>query len=440
METADETFQRSSTLLPPNLGLVARSRHGVRTVPFPAGSELVIGRDASCQLSLPDPALSRQHARFSRSLDSLIVEDLGSRHGTWIAGSRIERAELTLGAAVRMADVIVTVTYDLRPDLPAASLPALVHEALYLSPAMREVHALLHRVARTDLPVLIAGETGTGKELAARELHLASPRRDGPLRVLNCAAIPPHLIESTLFGHERGAFTGADRARPSIFEEAHGGTVFLDEVGELPLGAQAALLRVLETKCLTRVGSHREIEVDARVVSATHRDLHTMASRGEFRADILHRLCVFVVELPPLRSRREEIAPLARHFLAQEKSPGAVAIELEPSALSRLEAHDWPGNIRELRNVIARAAVLARGPCITDRELSSWLGENKPADTTATSAPATLRTRLASVEREAARRALEQTQGNQRRAAELLGIPLRTFERRLQAWRQAEQK
>jgi two-component system, NtrC family, response regulator AtoC len=351
-----------------------------------------------------------------------------------------------------MGDVLVSVTL-LRPDTEAQTTsapvaghsdrPALVHEALYLSAPMRDLRTLLHRLATTDLPVLIQGETGTGKELAARELHLASPRRGGgPLRVLNCAAISPQLIESTLFGHERGAFTGANCRRPGIFEEAHGGTVFLDEVGELSPAAQAALLRVLESGRLTRIGSNREIEVNARVISATHRDLHALASRGTFRVDLLHRLLVLSVDLPPLRSRCEEIASLARHFVALQGSSAVIC----PEALACLEAYDWPGNVRELRNVVAGATVLARDSSITLRELPERLSarpEQRYAPAFLESAPKTslanqsMRTRLASLERTEACRALEQTSGNQRRAAELLGIPLRTFERRLRFWRES---
>ncbi len=448
-ETTDQGLSPAQpTPVPHRLALIVCGPDGPRAVPLEAERELVIGRHTSCQLSLPHPSLSRYHARFSWRAGVLTVEDLGSRHGTWVAGRRVERAELSLGGSVRLADIVVAVALDAcaeREAFSARADRALVPDALYLSPRMRELRTLLHRVAKTNLPVLLQGETGTGKELAARELHLASARRDGPLRVLNCAAIPPSLIESTLFGHERGAFTGADRERAGVFEEARGGTVFLDEVGELSLATQAALLRVLESRRLMRVGSSREIEVDVRVVSATHRDLNAMADRGEFRCDILHRLCVVVLELPPLRSRREEIAPLASHFLAQERE----AKLLEPEALTCLEQYDWPGNVRELRNVLARAAALSAGPAITAAELPEYLRKHEHTRTSASVGAAssfgsrasaradreTLRARLKRVERAELLSALDETGGNQRRAATLLGIPLRTFERRLRALR-----
>ena len=450
-ETADESFrgQVETPAFTGNLSLVVCGPDGVRSVPIELDRELVIGRHESCQVSLQAPALSRYHARFLRRAATVTVEDLGSRHGTWVGGERVEKAELSLGAAARLADVVVAVT--LQPSAAQlASTSARLPEALYASPRMLQLRELLQRVAQTELSVVVLGETGTGKELAARELHLASARRHAPMRVLNCAALSPQLIQSTLFGHERGALTAADHARAGVFEEANGGTLFLDEVAELSPAAQASLLRVLETRRITRVGSNREIPVDVRIVSATHRDLHAMAARGEFRTDLLHRLCVVVVELPALRERREEIAPLARHFLALAGSDK----QFDPRALDHLEARDWPGNLRELRNVIARATVLAQGPLITERDvaepargssphaeqLASAIAERDVLSVTAALTSmdgAPLRARLRSVERAAAQKALEATQGNQRRAAELLGVPLRTFERRLRSWRQA---
>jgi DNA-binding NtrC family response regulator len=431
-----------------DLTLVACGPDRPRSVTLAAERDVVIGRHESCQLSLSSPKLSRFHARFVRRGAHVVVEDLGSRHGTWLAGQRVERAELALGASVRLADVVIALAHIGPPqgrEAPAGSCSrADPHawsdgEALYLSSRSIELRSLLHRVAPASVPVLLQGETGTGKELAAREIHAMSGRR-GALRVLNCAAIPANLVEATLFGHERGAFTGADRARPSIFEEANGGTLLLDEVGELPLSAQAALLRTIETRRVTRVGSHREIEFDVRIVSATHRDLQGMTERGTFRLDLMHRLCVVAVELSPLRERRDEIAPLARHFLAQQAGPHTI----DPAVLTRLEAYDWPGNVRELCNVIARAAALARGSCIELCDLPGAL-QVSPASSSCGLGPAAetgpaqgvLKEQLRAVEHEALRRALAQCGGNQRRAAELLGLPLRTFERRLQSLRSA---
>jgi DNA-binding NtrC family response regulator len=439
-ETADDSQGPDSARAgsAPHLTLVAYGPDKPRFASLAVEGDLVIGRHESCQLSLASPKVSRFHARFARRGARLTVEDLGSRHGTWVAGRRVERAELELGASVRLADVVIAVTSMAPPDVQSLK-PKEAGDALYSSQQSRDMLSLLRRVAPAPVSVLLQGETGTGKELAARELHRASGRK-GPLRVLNCAAIPPHLIEGTLFGHERGAFTGADRARAGVFEEAHGGTVLLDEVGELSLGAQAALLRAIETRRLLRVGGSREIAFDARVVSATHRDLTAMTERGAFRLDLLHRLCVVAVELSPLRARRTEIAPLARHFLAQLQGPCA----FDPAVLTRLETYDWPGNVRELRNVIARAAALAQGPCITLEDLPDALRADPRAsaelslvdsEPAAGSSARALRDHLRTVEHEELRRALSQSGGNQRRAAALLGLPLRTFERRLQALR-----
>jgi two-component system response regulator AtoC len=447
-ETADDSFrsrEAGGARSPTNIGLVVCGPREPRLIALPVDGELLIGRHESCQVSLPDPMLSRYHARFILRNQTITVEDLGSRHGTWIAGKRIDKAELDVGTSVRLANVIVAVAVDQRADC-AAGLPRPYGggpEALYVGPRMQELRKLLHRLARTDLPVLLVGETGTGKELAARELHLASSRQNAALRALNCAAIPPGLVESTLFGHERGAFTGADRARGGIFEEASGGTVFLDEIGELSLSAQAALLRVLESKRISRVGTSREIDVNVRVVSATHRDLRAMSLAGEFRADILHRLSTVVVEIPPLRDRREDIVPLARHFIANDHG----GRDVDPGALALLEQYDWPGNVRELRNVVARASALAQGSHVTPNDIADSL-RNWQTPVSRTSQQAgkphikrgPLGARLKSIAHEEILRALEQTQGNQRRAAELLEMPLRTLERHLRVLRTSAAK
>jgi DNA-binding NtrC family response regulator len=430
-----------TSCFPESLMLVVCAADGERCVPLRANAELVIGRHASCQLSLPNPKLSRFHARFKRRENGLCVEDLGSRHGTWLFGKRIDSAELVLGSVVQLADITVAITCG--PDLTLAPAAAARHGAgasgLYISTRLSKLRELLRRAARTPLPVVLLGETGTGKELAAREIHHASGR-SGPLRAVNCAAIAPQLVESTLFGHERGAFTGAERARSGVFEDANGGTLFLDEVGELSPATQGALLRVLETARLTRIGSNRELTVDVRVVCATHRDLHAMSLRGQFRADLLHRLSVITITLPPLRERREEISPLVRHFLAQVHG----AREIDPRALTLLEGYDWPGNIRELRNVIYAAAALAGGPCITPDDLPASVRASATAHAPAMSAAAppgaalALRVQLRRIETEKVRHALAQTQGNQRRAAALIGLPLRTFERRVRELRDEE--
>ena len=227
---------------------------------------------------------------------------------------------------------------------------------------MRELFARLEKLAKTDTTVLVTGETGAGKELVAEALHDHSPRakNNGPFVVLDCGSIPPNLIESELFGHERGAFTGATASYAGAFERAHGGTIFLDEIGELPLAMQPKLLRVLERKEVRRVGGAKTIEVDVRIVAATNRDLGVEVNRGRFREDLYYRLAVARVHVPPLRDRKEDIPLLIENILAA--TPGGEGAHITPDTIDLMMKHDWPGNVRELRNVIERAVLLAESP------------------------------------------------------------------------------
>ncbi len=229
------------------------------------------------------------------------------------------------------------------------------------SPAMQTLYRSLARLVQTDLTVMIVGESGTGKELIARLLHELGPRRDGPFIAINMAAIPASLIESELFGHEKGAFTGADRRKIGRFEQAAGGTLFLDEIGDMPLDAQTRLLRVLEEGGFTRVGGRETVRADARIVAATHQDLEALVAKGAFRADLYYRLNVVPLAVPPLRARREDIPALVRHFLGDAAREGLPAKTVERAAMNRLKAHSWPGNVRELRNIVRRLAVLSQG-------------------------------------------------------------------------------
>jgi DNA-binding NtrC family response regulator len=236
--------------------------------------------------------------------------------------------------------------------------------------AMRRVFETIRKVAETDLTVLVRGESGTGKELVAQALHQRSPRRDRPFVAVNCAAISRELVESELFGHEKGAFTGADARRVGKFEAAAGGTIFLDEIGDMPGETQAKVLRVLQERCFERVGGNKPVEVDVRVVAATHRDLEHDVRAGRFREDLYYRLRVVEIDLPPLRERPEDVAALVDHFLlelARRLDRGKKAIR--PEALARLARHAWPGNVRELRNVVEQAAVLASGEAIEESDL-----------------------------------------------------------------------
>jgi DNA-binding NtrC family response regulator len=312
-----------------------------------------------------------------------------------------------------------------------------------ISSAMIEVQRVIERVARGACPVLILGETGTGKELVARELHERSSRSQRPLQIVNCAALPESLVESILFGHVRGAFTGADSDRRGVFELARGGTLFLDEVGELTPSAQAALLRVLDGGCVRPIGGTNEIAVDVRVVAATHRDLAAMVSEGRFRLDLFHRLNVFSIRLPPLRERREEIAPFAEHFLGRfARAMGSRVSRIEAGAMALLLSHSWPGNVRELRNAVERAVTIAEGCTIGIAELpESIRGVAQALHTQPqiivsampppSNEPRGLRALLRDHEARLIHAALQRTGGNQRQAAELLEVPLRTLERKL---------
>jgi len=252
----------------------------------------------------------------------------------------------------------------------AMSLPPPSGRPFIVGERSRPMWDLVDRVARAVLPVLVLGETGTGKEVVAMALHQRSARAEGPLRSVNCAAIPANLVESVLFGHEKGAFTGAEKQTRGVFEQAHGGTLFLDEVGELPAGAQAALLRVLETKKLMRLGGDREIAVDVRVVAATHRDLEAMGREGTFRSDLYYRLHGMTIAVPPLRERKDEIAPLAEAFLRDAARDNARAVRaFDAPAMAALVRWTWPGNVRELKNVVERGVVIARGDVITMDDL-----------------------------------------------------------------------
>ncbi|PRG52512.1 sigma-54-dependent transcriptional regulator [Burkholderia gladioli] len=317
--------------------------------------------------------------------------------------------------------------------------PAFVDEAasdepqlLGVSEAIREVQKRLGRAAATTSTVLVTGETGTGKEVAARVLHRASTRADGPFVAVNCAAIPEALLESELFGHDKGAFTGAHAARRGRFEEAHQGTLFLDEIGDMPLAMQAKLLRVLQERRLTPLGSSREVAIDVRVVAATHRDLPGMVAAGTFRQDLLYRLNVIPLHIPPLRERVADILPLAEHFLASLAPPSSRK-RLSVDAQRLLATFAWPGNVRELANAMERASALAAGTLLT-REDFGFLLDTAGGGTDelpAHLAELSLGDALAWLERALVLRALALADGNRAEAARRLGISRQSLYTRL---------
>ena len=306
------------------------------------------------------------------------------------------------------------------------------------SPALLQALGALERVSETQATVLLLGESGTGKELFARAVHLASGRRDQPFIKVNCSAIPETLFESELFGYERGAFTGATAARAGWFEQAHGGTIFLDEIGELPLAMQSKLLRTLQEGTLVRLGGTREVRVNVRLVAATNRTLAREVEAGRFRQDLYYRLHVIPIRLPSLRERREDIRALVLHFVSRANQAHQRNVYLSPDALQRLEAHDWPGNIRELGNLVERLVLLADHIPVTARELERFMPDagapEAAADLPAQALlPATVRDYQPAASHTAAllQQVLQAHQGNQTRAAQQLGLTLRQFSYRL---------
>ena len=293
---------------------------------------------------------------------------------------------------------------------------------------MLQLLELVQRIAQTNAAVLITGESGSGKELIARAVHHYSLRCAKPWVDVSCAALPEHLVESELFGYEKGAFSGADSGKPGLFELANHGTLFLDEVGELEPRMQVKLLRVLDGVAYYRLGGVRKVSVDVRVVAATNQDLEEMVESGQFRGDLYHRLGQICLRVPPLRERFEDIVPLAEHFLQQSNS----RLAFSSGALHALQTHTWPGNVRELRNVVTKAAVLARGVDIEAEDL--LLGQPKPAIEAQTHTTIPIASDLDGMEKSMILRVLAQTHGHQQRAADLLGISRRTLSRKLKLY------
>jgi DNA-binding NtrC family response regulator/pSer/pThr/pTyr-binding forkhead associated (FHA) protein len=565
----------------PRATLVIYAHDDTRVVELQEGREVFVGRAEPADVIVDDLTISRRHARFAYQDGHVVVEDLGSRNGTWVRGLRVNDAHAGNGDDVRLGGVAVSVhvrasrepplglgSYDqlvarvedelvaaragarplsviavfapeqdaamhaesrhvsrwapqlaaelremdalavhgpysvlvLLPDASvsyaervarrlvavhgaldlyagvasfpetaksAEGLVSAAHTAarsgtrrmpvqqarsaspgeegspLVLAESMLRVVALAERVAASDVPVLILGETGAGKEVIARHVHSASARSHKRMVVVNCAALAPTLLEAALFGHEKGAFTGADTARKGVFEEGDGSTVFLDEIGELPAAAQAALLRVLETRRFSRVGSAKELEVDVRIVAATHRDLEALVEARAFRADLFYRLNTLTLKIPPLRERRDEIPALARRFLDQTVERwNTSARAFAPPTLELLSAYEWPGNVRELRNVIERAAVICTGrtlePADLPERVRTLVAEDVEAHSVFPSQPptagtcgdlqaASFRDRIRDYELKLITDALTAADGNQSRAAEILQIPLRTL-------------
>lgn len=318
-------------------------------------TQVRIGAGPGNDLVLDRPTVSSVHAEVMPTARGFKVRDLGSTNGTRVNGVRVVEAFVDDGGVITVGDVALEIRVSKDTVSQPLSTTTELHGAVGTSPAMRAVFSRVERVAKTDATVLIHGETGTGKEVIAWSIYEASKRKDAPFVVVDCGAVARTLIESELFGHEKGSFTGADKRRIGAFERAHGGTLFLDELGELELELQPKLLRALERREIQRLGGDKPIPFDVRIIAATNRDLRTMVAKGEFREDLYYRLAVVSLELPPLRDRKEDIPVLVDHFLTGLHSDRS---QLPPGALDRFVEHPWPGNCRELKNAVERAVVL----------------------------------------------------------------------------------
>ncbi len=321
-----------------------------------ACSVVTVGSAEGNDLVIVDPHVSRSHAQLELRPNGVLVRDLGSKNGTFYLGARVEGAVLPMnGGTLQLGGCELTVL----PDDDARASPLSTRESMGQlvgrSHAMRKLYTSIERAAQTDHTVLVQGETGSGKELVAQALHQLSARVRGPFVVVDCAAVPPTLVESHLFGHRRGAFTGAVRDAAGAFTQAEGGTLFLDEVAELPLEAQPKLLRVLESRTIEPVGSGARVAVDVRVVAATHKNLAAEVAAGRFREDLFFRLTALTLDVPPLRARLEDVPALVEHFLKKHRTT------LTAASLDVLTTAQWPGNVRQLRNVLERGVLNAAG-------------------------------------------------------------------------------
>jgi DNA-binding NtrC family response regulator len=396
-----------------------------------------IGSSRSCQLVLNDPTVSPAHCEIELDEGGYLLRDLGSVSGTFVEGLRVREVYLDRGARVALGDTVIEFLPSKRQTEIQISDRERFGNVLGRSMKMRQIFHLLEKIAPTSSTVLLIGETGTGKEVFARAIHETSHRAGGPYITVDCSAISENLIESELFGHARGAFTGAVSARASAFEEAQGGTIFLDEVGELPLAQQAKLLRALEKKEVKRLGENAARRVDVRIVAATNRPLAQEVAEGRFRRDLYYRLSVVEVQIPPLRERPEDIPLLAEHFLRKLAKRAQIPYRrLTQDALSVLSAHTWPGNVRELRNVLEKGFALAEHEEIATAVLVGSVGTRaepdaesvEPSAGDVTPTYATARERF---EREYLAEVLRENQFNVSRAARAAGIRRQSLHRLL---------
>ncbi len=379
------------------------------------------GRSDVNDLALTDPSVSTTHFELVLRQGGVLLRDLGSTNGTWIGNARIVEAWIGVGTVFSPGQRIeIELVHAEEVDVPI-SISDRFGDLLGESPAMREIFSILERSANASLDVLLHGETGTGKELAARAVHGASPRKSEPFVVLDCAALPRELAEATILGYKKGAFTGALEDSAGCFEEANGGTLFMDEIGELPLELQPKLLRVLDRREVQRIGEVRPRPVDVRLVAATHRDLRQMVGEGNFRSDLYYRLAEMTVTLPPLRERGPDVLMLADRFLDTFGQARGISLRLSDDARQMLRDHKWAGNVRELKKVIKRAAMLCPGTEVAAEDLILGTRNDPGHDPLEQLYSLPLEQARMAFEREYFTRLLEQTGGNVSEAARRTG-------------------
>jgi transcriptional regulator with PAS, ATPase and Fis domain len=346
------TIRRDALELPSLRVAASPPRGAIIEVPL-AVEPLVVGTSPECDLCLVDSRVSRRHCEIRLTERGVIIKDLGSKNGTFVGDVQIVEALLAPEVMATVGGSRLRVRVAGEPSLLPLSASARFGAALGGSVPMRALFAKLERAAATSETILLLGESGTGKELLARAIHEASPRRAGPFVVFDCTAVAPTLAEAELFGHVKGAFTGAVGANTGLIEQSNKGTLFIDELGELPLELQPKLLRAIEARQVRRMGSSEWRAVDARIVAATHRDLRARVAAGTFREDLYYRLAVVEANVPPLRERKDDIPLMVERFLAAQVPPRGLT-DLPPNAIEMLASHSWPGNVRELRNTVAR--------------------------------------------------------------------------------------
>jgi two-component system response regulator AtoC len=438
--TDDETKKYSpeeedlASILPVGTCLTIFNPTMMKIIPMPPGTKKVLGREKAVDIAMEDTKLSRQHAQFVKQDDKLILTDLGSTNGTFVNGERIySPTELSHGDEIRVGNSLINVIEVLpgedrqRAGVPPREKPAREEfgEVIIKDPCMLRIYEVASRIASSFSSVIVLGETGVGKEVIARHIHARSPFSKGPFVAINCSAIPENIAESELFGHEKGAFTGAAERKIGTVESADGGTLFLDEVTDLPAAIQPKLLRFLDHKTFTRLGGTKEVEVDVRLICATNKDMEKEVKRGNMRQDLYFRLNQFTLYVPPLRARPLEIAALAEHFIAKmAKKSGKKAPALTEEAVNYLMSTSWPGNIRQLRNVIERAVVFCEGSRITDAQLIAILREEAGEEGAPRSG---INEKVQDFEMKTIVDALKACNANQTKAARMLGITRRTL-------------